>query len=330
MASSGANVPSFRQVRKEHAKAEATAATATPSLGVHPAEPLVDVVPPRVEKKNPSKDKDKGPKHRTTERMEIEAEAGMRAKKQKHLTPSFISPCTLPPALTSSSFLNPTINTREVFGQGFISQEGRNFLSQENLLTKWSLLYELMGRSMAIAQTLFMEPITEMDKLCTSLKNSEVALTSALSKNKELSAELDKLKAERTKLHGLVSNFREKLGEAEASKAKVVGEFEGQLEEVTAQRDKAISDYASYKNVVEERIYNEHEEGFNHAVRQAIRFLDVPSDFQFDLGKDFYKGNFMDLNDIPDEATTEDANTPPPSSLVAEDNVAPADVDPDA
>ncbi|XP_029128019.1 uncharacterized protein LOC114916124 isoform X2 [Cajanus cajan] len=124
------------EVRKEHAKVEAAAATTTPSLGVHPAEPLVDVVPHRVEKKNPSKDKDKGPKHRTTERMETEAEAGMRAKKQKHLTPYFIGPCTLPPTLTSSHFLNPTINTREVLGQGFISPEGRNFLSQENSLTK--------------------------------------------------------------------------------------------------------------------------------------------------------------------------------------------------
>ncbi|XP_020235518.2 ATP-dependent zinc metalloprotease FTSH 4, mitochondrial [Cajanus cajan] len=64
-------------------------------------------------------------------------------------------------------------------------------------------------------------------------------------------------------------------------------------------------------NNVETQIYNEHKEGFKHVVRQALHFIEVPLSFQFNLRKDLYKGQFLNLDDILDEANTKDVAPSP-------------------
>lgn len=77
----------------------------------------------------------------------------------------------------------------------------------------------------------------------------------------------------------------------------------------------------------ENKIIHEHESGFKRVVRQAQYLCSVPPGFTFEVNKDFYKGMYMEYDEMledaePDEVAPSRSTTPedPDTTIQDEDS----------
>nr|KYP69066.1 hypothetical protein KK1_022717 [Cajanus cajan] len=95
------------------------------------------------------------------------------------LTPGGTIIC-VPPMIMSRAFLSEDVTTESLVLPNAISDHGREFLGQFDVVAKWKYFCEVQSRSLALAHHLAMEPIGELMQLRQRVEDVEKATAEAV------------------------------------------------------------------------------------------------------------------------------------------------------
>ncbi|XP_029128983.1 uncharacterized protein LOC114916450 [Cajanus cajan] len=267
-----------------------------------PAPPVIALPDPKSKRR-----KDKG-KRRTDA-------AGPEAPrpKQRRVEGSS-SDLAVPSAIVAKDFLSEEIRPSRMMSSDLLSAQGHTMLDSASPSARWAMACELHVRATAIFRKMALEPMGDLHNLQKSLEDTKAALQQSLSAQEALSNDQAASDAEIARLKGAFAEMEARALAAEEARVREAKEAAAREEEMKAEADTVM---AAFRAECEDKIVKEHEEGFWHAVRQATHFGAFPSDFSFELSKDFFQGEFLDFAEAPDDL--EPDNAAPPRSASAED-----------
>ncbi|KAL2324393.1 hypothetical protein Fmac_023451 [Flemingia macrophylla] len=198
--------------------------------------------------------------------------------------------------------LSPRVNVHELVAMDFTSVEGKKAIADLSLGDKLKAIGEMHLKGLALAQSLVKEPARELVTLRGRVNEAEKLTEEILARNNELINDKKEALAENATL-------KRQLEEVTAEAKRIAAE----REKVVSELGKMNKEFQDYRVRARTTAGDQHEIGFKHVIRQAVRFCDLKG-HEFDIGMDFYQGVYMSYDDMPEGADPDDEVTP----LVAE------------
>ncbi|KAL2334761.1 LOW QUALITY PROTEIN: hypothetical protein Fmac_015974 [Flemingia macrophylla] len=277
------------------------AANAGPDVAALPRPSPQDRLPPVSERKK----KDKGTKKAPLVPPKRAAEGGV-AREPSAQPEKKVKQTTIPEHAPSSGrrntecllgvpLLSPRVNAQELVAMDFTAADGKKAIAELSLGDKLKAIGEMHLKGLALAQSL---PARELVTLRGRVNEAEKLTEEILAKNNELINDKKEALAENATL-------KRQLEEVTAEAKKIAAEREKAVTEL-GKMNKEFQDYRVRARIAAS---DQHEIGFKHAIRQAVRFCDLKG-HEFDIGMDFYQGVYMSYDDMPEGADPDDEVTP--------------------
>ncbi|XP_020206278.1 uncharacterized protein LOC109791397 [Cajanus cajan] len=149
---------------------------------------------------------------------------------------------------------------------------------------------------------LVLEPLADVHNLKKSLEDVRTALQHSVEAYEVTLTENLQLKTEVARLNEALGNMEGRTIATEEAKNMRVTELKEVLERKARAKTNMDAFVESFQTDYENKIIHEHESGFKNVVRQAQYFCSVSLDFTFEVNKDFYKGVYMEYDEMPKDA----------------------------
>ncbi|KAL2324948.1 hypothetical protein Fmac_024006 [Flemingia macrophylla] len=221
----------------------------------------------------------------------------------------------IPEVLAGPGFINSKVCVQDFISLDFMSAEGRRAVEGLSSTEKLKALGEMYFRCVALSQVLALEPSPELSTLQAKLGEAERVTGEILARNSELVEENKKALADNVAL-------RRQVEELTAANSKLAEGREKAIMELR-KLDKELKDFKTWALA---EAASHHEHGFNHAIRQAKHFCDLRG-HEFDIGMDFYKGEYMSYDDMPENADPDEDVVPLVADLAPQGGDAAAEGD---
>ncbi|XP_029129765.1 uncharacterized protein LOC114916677 [Cajanus cajan] len=214
-----------------------------------------------------------------------------KRQKQPTLEQSGCGAFAIPAVVAGSNFLVPSVQTENLVSLDLTSGGGLQYLEGMSAGAEYKLFCELDARTSLITKHVMMRSAVSKERLQGRLKEADAMLKEVLSANAKATESAEELKRAADAHRWEADDLKLTVQKMKAEAATAAGEI--------ARVNEAA---AKFKAEATEKILDQHDAGFQHAIRQAFYFCEVPTNFNFDVSRDFYGCKFISYAEFPQGA----------------------------